>query len=124
MVVGGEHQAPAEEEEFAGRLGEDVRGGGTVVKGDHFRGRGEGTRPGRWGTSALAPCHGIRGIAQFGCSVPRSWVSSFPVATYVHTPVVTYVYLRRLSSDFPSAIPEKETICCGPRTDRFRTYLG
>ena len=75
MVVGGEHQVPAEEEEFAGRLGEDVRGGGTVVKGDHFRGRGEGTRPGRWGTSALAPCHGIRGIAQFGCSVPRSWVS-------------------------------------------------
>ena len=49
MVVGGEHQVPAGEEEFAGRLGEDVRGGGTVVKGDHFRGRGEGTRPGRWG---------------------------------------------------------------------------
>ena len=84
MVVGGEHQVPAEEEEFAGRLKEDVRGGGTVVKGDHFRGRGEGTRPGRWGTSALAPCHGIRGIAQFGCNVPRSRVSSFPVATYIH----------------------------------------
>ena len=47
LVVGGEHQVPAEEEEFVGRLGEDVSGGGTVVEEDHFRGTGgEGTRPG------------------------------------------------------------------------------
>jgi len=48
-VVGGEHPVPEEEEEFVGRLGGDVSGGGTVLEEDHStdRGGGEGTRP--WG---------------------------------------------------------------------------